>query len=123
MHSEPTQAGGFLPKLIEQAGLLKEDETTNGSGGEPEEGAEIAEEDRQKAVKHRYAKTDKAISQLNVILVYKKLVQGLVYSPPDSEKHLALDAKLQVSVALAPDRCVPRPSGSHQSGIGSAPLL
>ena len=62
----------------------------------------MAEEDRQRAVKQRYAKTDKAISELNVILVYKKLVQGLVYSPTDCEKHLALDAKPHVSVALAP---------------------
>ena len=83
----------------------------------------MAEEDRQRAVKERYAETDKAISQLNVILVYKKLVQGLVYSPTDCEKHLALDAKPHVSVAFGPTRCVPRPSGSHQSGIGSAPLL
>ena len=36
------------------------------------------------------------ILDLNVILVYKKLVQGLIYSPPDCDKHLALDAKLQV---------------------------
>ena len=62
----------------------------------------MPEEDRQKAVKQRYAKTDKAISELNVILVYKKLVQGLVYSPTDCEKHLALDAKPHVSVAWAP---------------------
>ena len=37
---------------------------------------------------------------MNVIVVYKKLVQGLVYSPPDCDKYLALDAKPQVSVAL-----------------------
>ena len=61
-----TQTGAFLPKLLKQTGLL--------------EGAE----------------TDKAISELNVILVYKKLVQGLIYSPPECEKLLALDAKLQV---------------------------
>ena len=36
------------------------------------------------------------ILELNVILVYKKLVQGLIYSPPDCDKYLALDAKLQV---------------------------
>ena len=48
----------------------------------------------------RYAETDEAILKLNVILVYKKVVQGLIYSPPDCEKYLALDAKPQVSVAL-----------------------
>ena len=36
------------------------------------------------------------ILDLNVILVYKKLVQGLIYSPPDCDKYLALDATLQV---------------------------
>ena len=69
------QAGAFLPRLLEQAGLLETSET-------PE-------------------KTNQAILELNVILVYKKLVQGLIYSPPDCEKHLALDAKPRGSVALA----------------------
>ena len=36
-----------------------------------------------------------------MITVYKKLVQGLIYSPPDCDKYLALDAKPQGSVALA----------------------
>ena len=36
-----------------------------------------------------------------MIIVYKKLVQGLIYSPPDCDKYLALDAKPQGSVALA----------------------
>ena len=71
-----TQAGAFLPRLLEQAGLL---ETSN-----------TAEE------------TNNAILELNVIIVYKKLVQGLIYSPPDCDKYLALDAKPQGSVALAP---------------------
>ena len=35
-----------------------------------------------------------------MIIVYKKLVQGLVYSPPDCDKYLALDAESQVSVAF-----------------------
>ena len=72
VHSS-AQAGIFLPKLLEQTGLLNE------------------------------AKTDEAIMELNVILVYKKLVQGLIYSPPDCDKHLALDAKPQVSVAMPRD--------------------
>ena len=70
-----TQAGAFLPRLLEQAGLLQTSET-------PEE-------------------TNEAILKLNVIIVYKKLVQGLIYSPPDCDKYLALDAKPQGSVALA----------------------
>ena len=64
-----TQAGAFLPRLLEQAGLLE---------------------------------TSDDILDLNVILVYKKLVQGLIYSPPDCDKYLALDAKPQVKVAFAP---------------------
>ena len=68
--TEHTQAGAFLPGLLEQAGLLPE-------------------------------KTNEAILELNVIIVYKKLVQGLIYSPPDCDKYLALDAKPQGSVALA----------------------
>ena len=43
----------------------------------------------------RYEKTNEAILELNVILVYKKVVQGLIYSPPDCDKYLALDAKPQ----------------------------
>ena len=70
-----TQAGAFLPRLLEHAGLLETSKT--------------AEE------------TNKAILELNVIIVYKKLVQGLIYSPPDCDKYLALDAKPQGSVALA----------------------
>jgi hypothetical protein len=73
--TEHTQAGAFLPGLLEQAGLLETSET-------PE-------------------KTNEAILELNVIIVYKKLVQGLIYSPPDCDKYLALDAKPQGSVALA----------------------
>ena len=58
-----TQAGAFLPGLLEHARL-----------SDP---------------------TNKAILELNVIIVYKKLVQGLIYSPPDCDKYLALDAKPQ----------------------------
>ena len=69
-----TQAGAFLPRLLEHAGLLETYETPG--------------------------KTNEAILELNVIIVYKKLVQGLIYSPPDCDKYLALDAEPQVSVAL-----------------------
>ena len=66
-----TQAGGFLPRLLEQTGLLESSDD---------------------------------ILDLNVILVYKKLVQGLIYSPSDCDKYLALDASPQVKVlvTLAP---------------------
>ena len=70
------QARAVLPGLLEHAGLLETSKT--------------AEEE-----------TNKAILELNVITVYKKLVQGLIYSPPDCDKYLALDAKPQGSVALA----------------------
>ena len=50
--------------------------------------------------------TDEKILALNVILVYKKVVQGLIYSPPDCDKYLALDAKplgpVASALALAP---------------------
>ena len=96
MYPERAQAGAFLPKLLEQAGLLKEaEESAKPVVGED---AEKAEESRKKAVMQRYEKTNEAILELNVILVYKKVVQGLIYSPPDCEKkYLALDAKPQVS--------------------------
>ena len=74
-----TQAGAFLPRLLEQSGLL-------------ETSAETAEGRK---------KSDEEILELSVIVVYKKLVQGLIYSPPDCDKFLALDAKPQGSVALA----------------------
>ena len=91
MHPERVQAGAFLPKLLEQAGLLKEaEESAETIVGE---GAEKAEENRKQAVMQRYAETDEAILKLNVILVYKKVVQGLIYSPPDCDKHLGLDAE------------------------------
>ena len=64
-----TQAGAFLPGLLEHAGLLGKSETAE--------------------------KTNEAILKLNVIIVYKRLVQGLIYSPPDCDKYLALDAKPQ----------------------------
>ena len=74
-----TQTGAFLPGLPKHARLVANfDETAEGR-----------------------KKTDEEILKLNVIIVYKKLVQGLVYSPPDCEKYLALDAKPQGSVALA----------------------
>ena len=100
MHPERAQAGAFLPKLLEQAGLLKEaEESAETIVGDD---AEKAKEGRKQAVVQRYEKTNEAILELNVILVYKKVVQGLIYSPPDCDKYLALDAKPQVSVALPP---------------------
>ena len=79
-----TQAGSFLPRLLEHTGLLETSaETTEGR-----------------------KKSDEEILELNVILVYKKVVQGLIYSPPDCDKYLALDAKplgpVASALALAP---------------------
>ena len=65
---EHAQAGAFLPRLLEQTGLLE---------------------------------TPDEILELSVIVVYKKLVQGLIYSPPDCDKYLALDASPQVKVLAA----------------------
>ena len=109
VHPERAQAGAFLPKLLEQAGLmLKEAKPIKGTGEDAEESAETVEKDAEKAeegrvqeIRQRHAETDEKILALNVILVYKKVVQGLVYSPPDCDKYLALDAKPQGSVALA----------------------
>ena len=100
VHPERAQAGAFLPKLLEQAGLvLKEDAKV--SAETVGEDAEKAEESRKKAVMQRYATMNEAILELNVVLGYKKVVQWRIYSPPDCDKYLALDAKPQVSVALA----------------------
>ena len=75
-----TQTGAYLPGLLEQVGLVLETS------------AETAEARK---------KSDEEILKLNVVLVYKRLVQGLIYSPPDCDKYLALDAKPRGSVALA----------------------
>ena len=75
-----TQTGAFLPGLLKQVELLD-------TSAETTEGQKKSE--------------DEKILELNVVLVYKRLVQGLIYSPPDCDKYLALDAKPQGSVALA----------------------
>ena len=118
MHHERAQAGGtFLPNLLKEAGLIKEEDE------EPQvkEDAEelLVEEDaesvksREQAIRQRYEKTDEAILELNLVLVYKKAVQGLIYSPPDCDKYLGLDVEPQGSAALAPilARTVAAPSG------------
>ena len=46
-------------------------------------------------------KADKDILELNVIIVYKRLVQGLIYSPPDCDKYLALDVPSRRLTVLA----------------------
>ena len=102
------QAGAFLPRLLEQAGLLEKAETTEAieEPHQDKEDAESAEEGRVQEIRQRYAETDEKILPLNVILVYKKVVQGLIYSPPDCDKYLALDAKplgpVASALALAP---------------------
>ena len=105
------QAGAFLPRLLEQAGLLEKAAETTEAIKEPrqdKEDAESAEEGRVQEIRQRYAETDEKILALNVVLVYKKVLQGLVYSPPDCDKYLALDAKPQVSAAALPPRLWPR---------------
>ena len=75
------------------------------------EDAESAEEGRVQEIRQRYAETDEKILALNVILVYKKVVQGLIYSPPDSDKYLGLDAEplgpTASPLALAPTQAAP----------------
>ena len=107
--------------LLEQAGLLKEDAgmDVKESAETVEEDAGKAEEGRVQAIKQRYAKTDQAISELNVILVYKKVVQGLVYSPPDCEKYLALDAKPLGLSSVGSDSLAP--TVAAPSGICTVP--
>ena len=71
------------------------------------EDVEKAKERQKKAVMQRYEKTSEAILKLNVILVYKKVVQGLISSPPDCDKYLALDAKPQGFSSVGSDSLVP----------------
>ena len=120
MNPERAQAGAFLPKLLEHAGLLKEAKPTKNAGEDAEESAktivgqsaEKAEENRKRAIMQRYTKTDEAILELNAILVYKKVVQGLIYSPPDCDKYLGLDAEPLVPIssplASAPTQATPQ---------------
>ena len=90
------QAGAFLTELLKRQlpSLFSESDS-------PDELDNTTVEGRD-AITKRHAETDEKILALNVILVYKKVVQGLIYSPPDCDKYLALDAKPQVSVALPP---------------------
>ena len=89
------QAGAFLPELLERQ--LPSLIATSRMHGEDDN---MTPEGRD-AIIERYKKTDKAILELNVILVYKKVVQGLIYSPPDCDKYLALDVKPQGSVVYS----------------------
>ena len=73
---------------------------------EQEMQAAVAAEDFKKAAKlkekldaveHKLtAIEDKEVTEIDVILVYKKMVQGLIYSPPESHKHLAMDVRWRV---------------------------
>ena len=94
------QAGAFLPDLLERQlpSLFTESDSLDELDNTTVEGRD--------AITKRYAETDEKILALNVILVYKKVVQGLIYSPPDCDKYLALDAKplgpVTSALALAP---------------------
>ena len=67
------------------------------------ETAGTADHGRNAALWHE--KTDK---ELNVIEVYKKMVQGLIYSPEDCSKYFALDAEPPGSEVLDPIMAVLR---------------
>ena len=139
MYSERAQAGAFLPKLLEHAGLLTEAKPTKDAGEDVKESAETVGEDaeesaktveedakkvkegRVKEIMQRYEKANEAILELNAVLVYKKVVQGLIYSPPDCDKYLALDAKPQVSVASPPPTLASGPTVAPPSGIDTVP--
>ena len=94
-----TQVRAFSSLLLERAGLLEMGETIDAikeprqEKKDAESAEESAEERREKEITQRYAKTDEKILDMNVILMYKKLVEGLVYSPPDCDKYLGLDAQ------------------------------
>ena len=81
------QAGAFLPDLLERQlpSLFAESDSLDELDNTTVEGRD--------AITKRYAETDEKILALNVILVYKKVVQGLIYSPPDCDKYLGLDAE------------------------------
>ena len=53
MHPERAQAGAFLPKLLEQAGLLKEAKTTKGAGENAQETANTVEKATEESLANR----------------------------------------------------------------------
>ena len=70
----------FQRTILQQVGLMEPHTNAETAG--------TADHGRNAALWHE--KTDK---ELNVIEVYKKMVQGLIYSPEDCSKYFALDAE------------------------------
>ena len=107
------QAGAFLPELLERQlpSLFAESGSFDELDNTTVEGRD--------AITKRYAETDEEILALNVILVYKKVVQGLIYSPPDCDKYLGLDAE-PLGPTASPLWLRPRLRQRH-TGIGTAP--
>ena len=89
-------AGAFLPDLLvrQLPSLFAESDSLDEVDSTTVEGRDaITKQIQIQTITKRYAETNEAILELNVILVYKKVVQGLIYSPLDCDKYLALDAK------------------------------
>ena len=91
----------------EENAALKEIEVEMQAAVDAEDFEKAAElKEKLDAVEHKLtAIEDKEVMAIDVILVYKKMVQGLIYSPPDSQKYLALDVRWRVhSVAAVASR-------------------
>ena len=105
------QAGAFLTELLKRQlpSLFSESDS-------PDELDNTTVEGRD-AITKRHAETDEKILALNVILVYKKVVQGLIYSPPECDKYLGLDAELlgptSSPLASAPTQAAPQESAQR----------
>ena len=102
------QAGAFLPELLERQlpSLFAESDSFDELDNTTVEGRD--------AITKRYAETDEEILALNVILVYKKVVQGLIYSPPDCDKYLGLDAE-PLGPTASPLASAPTQAAPHRN--------
>ena len=68
------------------------------AAGDLEKAAELKE--KLNTVEHKLTE-DTEVMAIDVILVYKKMVQGLIYSPPESQKYLAMDVRWRVHSVAA----------------------
>ena len=73
----------FQRTILQQVGLMEPHTNAETAG--------TADHGRNAALWRE--KTDGELTVLNVIDVYKKMVQGLIYSPEDCSKYFALDAE------------------------------
>ena len=98
----PQRARGMYPERAQASGPIQQvgqlEPHTNAE--EEAETAGAADHGRNSAFWHE--KTDEDILELNVIVVYKKLVHGLIYSPLECSKYFALDAEPPGSEVLGP---------------------